>query len=264
MRMWVVGLLLLAGCRTAPPPSAEPPAMLWREIALVETNQPGAPRVDYRVQWPVGGARGPLLQAVQGQIRVWLAMDGAPASVDRQRDVPELLRRRAQALQRVQEEDRAVGTAALPYVETLSIAPVYGGRGVLSLRRDLYCFTGGAHGNPSKDFAVFRMSDGHRLILSDLVTPAAREPLAELIKAGLRRQHGLGPSDVLAEAGFWEKNIQAGDQFYLDEQGLWFFYNVYEIAPYAMGDFAVRVDYRDLQPWAQPEGPLARSGGLAP
>jgi hypothetical protein len=255
--------LLLPACRTLQAPAPAPelePVLIWREIAVVETNRQDRAQVEYRVQWPVSGGAPALLAALRGQISDWLVGEENPQASDRARSPEDLLRRRAHALQKIQDQDAAAGTAALPYEEHLSVRSLYSGRGVLSLEQKQYLFTGGAHGNPSSHYAVFAQADGRRLDLADLVVTEAREPLARLIKAQLRAQRRLPPDASLEEEGFWEKNIQPGGNFYLSERGLWFCYDVYEIAPYSMGPFAVCLPYAVLQPWVRPGGPLDDAG----
>lgn len=249
--------ILLAGCRALQAPLPDPaPVLIWREIALVETNLPGRARVEYRAQWPVSGGSPALLASVRGQIRDWLAGEENPQASDRNRSPEDLLRHRAHELQKIQEKDGEVGTAALPYEEQVRVQSVYSGRGVLSLSLKQYTFTGGAHGTPSSHYAVFSQADGRRLGLDDLLVAEARVPLADLIKARLRAQRKLPPGASLEEDGFWEKNIQPGGNFYLNERGLWFCYDVYEIAPYAMGDFSVCLPYASVRAWARTGGPM--------
>lgn len=247
-------LLGLAACQSVRGPEIAP-VLVWRDISLVETNGPG-PQVAYRVQWPVAGGQPALLGALQAQVLAWLQGDEGPGGSTAVRAPAELLRRRQQAMARTQQEDAEARTHVVPYAETLAIEPLFDGRGVVSLRLDHYLFTGGAHGIPSSDYAVFDRHTGRRLDLDDLVTPDARAPLTAQIKAALRNQQRLPPEVPLSEAGFWENNIQPGQNFYLDTRGLWFCYEVYEIAPYAAGRFAVCLPFAAVQSWARPGGPL--------
>ena len=246
--------LAAAACQNLRGPDIAP-VLVWSDVSLIETNGPG-PTVKYEINWPVSGGRPALLAALQAQVLTWLRLEDAPGASEGPRAPAELLRRRQQAMARTQQEDAATGTSALPYTEQLKIEPLYDGRGVISMRLDHYLFTGGAHGVPASDYAVFDRATGRRIDLDDLITPAARGPITELIKAALRAQKQLAPDAPLSEAGFWEKNIQPGQDFYLDGRGLWFCYEVYEIAPYSSGRFAVCLPYAAVQAWAQPGGPL--------
>ena len=247
-------LLGLVACQSVRGPDIAP-VLVWRELSLVETNGPG-PHVRYQVQWPVAGGQPALLAALQAQVLAWLKVEAGPGGADAVRAPAELLRRRHQAMVRTQQEDVATRSHAVPYAEHLTIEPLFDGRGVVSLRLDQYLFTGGAHGIPSSDYAVLDRQTGERLDLDDLVTAAARTSLTAQIKAALRIQQRLPPDAPLSEAGFWENNIQPNRNFYLDARGLWFCYEVYEIAPYAAGRFAVCLPHAAIQDWARPGGPL--------
>lgn len=250
----LLALLGLTACQSVRGPEIAP-VLVWRDLSLVETNGPG-PQVRYQVQWPVSGGQPALLAALQHQVLAWLQLEEGPGVADVVRAPAELLRRRQQAMVRTQQEDAEARTRAVPYAEHLTIEPLFDGRGVVSLRFDQYLFTGGAHGIPASDYAVFDRLTGQLLDLDDLVTPEARAPLTVQIKAALRAQQRLSPDAPLSEAGFWENNIQPSQNFYLDGRGLWFCYEVYEIAPYSAGRFAVCLPHAAVQSWARPGGPL--------
>lgn len=244
-------LLALAATACQGLRSNHAPVLVWRDVALVSTNGPG-PAVVYHVDWPVSGGAPGLARAIQAQAMEWLRLEDGPVAGTPE----EALRRRKLSLEKAMDADRAAGATVAGYQELLKIESVYDWRGVLSMRMDQYVYTGGAHGMPMTQYAVFDRLDGHRLTLNDLIRAEGRAPTAELIRESLRAQQKLPPGSSLAEAGFWEKNIQPCQNFFLNEKGVWFCYQVYEIAPYASGQFAVCVPYRSIREWAKAGGPL--------
>jgi hypothetical protein len=56
----------------------------------------------------------------------------------------------------------------------------------------------------------------------------------------------LPTSQSLADAGFFSDTIKPADNFYITRDGIGFYYNQYDIAPYASGAFDIFIPFSEL------------------
>lgn len=121
---------------------------------------------------------------------------------------------------------------------------------VLTLERDYSDYSGGAHGRHETHYYNFDVATGDTLLLDDLIKPGAMEALAALVDFHYREQEGLPAEASLAKDGKLNvESIPLTENFALDEKGIRFFYNPYEIAAYAAGPIIIEVPMVDLQPY---------------
>lgn len=123
---------------------------------------------------------------------------------------------------------------------------------VLSFLFGEYLFTGGAHGMYSSRAYVFDAQSGELLTL-DAITPDAEALRSFLVQ---RMMEQVEQDEALREeidAYLYEKSREEAlsallreGSWYLDEQGLVIFSDLYELAPYAAGIQSFRVTYEEL------------------
>jgi hypothetical protein len=117
------------------------------------------------------------------------------------------------------------------------IKVVFQSASVVSLSVSEYTFTGGAHGDFSTVFYNVHPVSGRLLTLSDFIKPDGESKLEHLAEQKFRQTRQIPAEQSLTEAGYWFEN----DVFYLtdnmavQEDGMLFLYNPYEIAPYSEG-----------------------------
>lgn len=102
-------------------------------------------------------------------------------------------------------------------------------------------FTGGAHGNGTYTILKLDKNDGSALGLSDFFTNP--EELNRIAESFFRELMELGENDDLTEAGFWfqDGKFSVNDNFFFTANQVTFFYNAYEIAPYAGGSTELKI-----------------------
>ncbi len=118
--------------------------------------------------------------------------------------------------------------------------------GILVYRADNYAFTGGAHGLGVSRFLVFDTGKMQKIELQDIFIPGYEEPLSQMLENSLRRDYYLEDGQPLTAAGLFEERIAPTVNFFLTENSIGFFYNPYEIAPYAMGGIAITLRPEDV------------------
>ena len=118
----------------------------------------------------------------------------------------------------------------------------------VSLLLEEYSYTGGAHPNSRRIYGTWSLADGGRLALADLLKPGFEGPLAEVGEAVFREARGISANEALEERGFTfpDGDFALPDNFAVTGDGLLFFYNSYEIAPYALGPTEVEISFEEL------------------
>ena len=129
---------------------------------------------------------------------------------------------------------------------------------IVSFQSEFYHFTGVAHGMTGVYFANFNSQNGKRLMLSDLLIAGYEHELNKVAEKIFRKVRELKSEDNLEEAGFWfEGNkFSLNDNFGIKTDGLVFFFNSYEIAPYAMGPTEILIPYKGIKNLVKQEGLL--------
>lgn len=111
---------------------------------------------------------------------------------------------------------------------------------LLCIRGEIFSYLGGAHPNTQVVYDLVRVSDGQRLMLTDLTSDTTGFR-AEAEKA-FRRVAGMKETDSdYASQGFWFENNRytLPANIGLTKDSVILQYNAYEIAPYSMGPFTV-------------------------
>lgn len=122
---------------------------------------------------------------------------------------------------------------------------------LVTLSLSEYSYTGGAHGLSVVIYSVFDMQSGKPIKLEELFKPGWEESVRAVAEVYFRRVSALSPTDKLDEAGYWFDNneYQLTDNFGISGSELLFYYNSYEIAPYAMGPTEVAIPLIDIREW---------------
>jgi hypothetical protein len=146
----------------------------------------------------------------------------------------------------------------LPWEINNTISVNHNAQSIVSFQSEFYHFTGGAHGMTGVYFANFNSQNGKRLILSDLLIAGYDNGLNKVAEKIFRKVRELKSEDNLEEAGFWfEGNkFSLNDNFGIKTDGLVFFFNSYEIAPYALGSTEVLIPYKEIKNLVKQDGPL--------
>jgi hypothetical protein len=108
-------------------------------------------------------------------------------------------------------------------------------------------YTGGAHGNSYTQYINLNLKNADPLILKDLLVKDFEPKLNELIDKKFRELKDLKPGDNLEDkGGLFENKIKHNQNFAVTNEGLLFYYNNYEIAPYSEGPTELLITYKEL------------------
>lgn len=104
----------------------------------------------------------------------------------------------------------------------------------VSLTMSNYAYTGGAHPNSNVTLLTYSSITGKPIKIKDLIKN--RTKFNKLAEQKFRETNEIAPQDNLNDKGFfWDGKFQLPANIGLVPEGLYFFYNSYEIAAYAVG-----------------------------
>lgn len=112
-------------------------------------------------------------------------------------------------------------------------------------------YTGGAHGGSGVYFININPKTGDEFTLDNLLMPDYNEAITRLGNRIFRETRELPDTASLSENYFEfpEDKFELNKNYGFKKEGIVFYYNNYEIAPYAAGPTEVLIPYRDLREW---------------
>lgn len=120
------------------------------------------------------------------------------------------------------------------YVKRQDFRLVYLDKNFATVRDEAYYFTGGAHGFGVTVYSVLSAKTGQPVEgWRSLVTDTAA--LLQLAETAFRELKKIPEGTPTSQEWFWNGKFYLTDNFAFTGQGLVFYYNQYEIAPYAAG-----------------------------
>ena len=148
------------------------------------------------------------------------------------------------------------GATSFNWEKTKAVKIQYNEKQILSMEFYDYGYTGGAHGLSLSRFVVISLDDGQRITLDGIFREDYQNDLRDIVNAQVRLQYDLPRESDLRNAGFFVENVDLSDNFYLNKDGIGFYYNQYEIAPFAMGPVDIFVPYYKMKRIMDPDGAL--------
>ena len=119
---------------------------------------------------------------------------------------------------------------------------------LLSYRTYKNEYSGGPHGMYTTEFTNLNLSTLQPILLDELFVEDYQETLTELLWYQLALDNGVETRDELEEMGYATTGeLAPTENFYINEEGITFYYNVYEIAPYSMGPTQITLSYDMLE-----------------
>lgn len=136
---------------------------------------------------------------------------------------------------------------------------LYKGGNIFCIELFEYVYLGGAHPNSYRNYINFNLTNGNDLELSDILVQDYSDKLNVIGEEIFRETNEMGPTEDLTEAGFWFDNnkFSLNNNFTIDDYGLTFYYNNYEITAYAFGPTELFIPYNQISDLIKPDGYLS-------
>jgi hypothetical protein len=155
-------------------------------------------------------------------------------------------------------DDREAAITWMSHEDILSGRVVYLSDSFLSYSVTTYTYGGGAHGNTSVSNRVIDLNTACPLFLSDLFSTQAAEELSARLREQMAQDQGCNSVAELGDKGLFFAPDEVGltDNFYLNDSGIVWQYNPYEIAPYYLGIISARLSWDVIYPYLLEDSPL--------
>ena len=117
----------------------------------------------------------------------------------------------------------------------------------LSVASTIYTYTGGAHANTFQVYRSYDLQTGSTITLDDLLEPGYKSDLNEAAELEFRMAKQIPPSRDLDDEGYFfnGNRFELNDNFAILNNSLLFYFNPYEIAPYALGGTLLELKLTD-------------------
>lgn len=112
--------------------------------------------------------------------------------------------------------------------------------------------SGAAHNLYSSSHYNFNLQNGELLHLSDVLNNEGYRRISNLITQKIRQQNGLRPGQSLRDADYFSNAVKFNNNFFINEYGIGFYYNIYEIASFASGETRVFIPFSELEGCLRP------------
>jgi len=119
-------------------------------------------------------------------------------------------------------------------------------------------YMGGAHGFYTQSFLNIDLDIMQAIKLSDVLLPSYEAELNVTGEKIFRQVRELALDVDLEKAGYWfDDGFALQDNFAVTPTGLLFYFNTYDIAPYAKGATEILIPYSEIQNLIDPNSSLA-------
>lgn len=154
-------------------------------------------------------------------------------------------------------DDTPVG-AWFSYYEMSSDDIAYNKNDIISYTVNFENYTGGAHGAHSFTNHVINLKTGNPITEEDIFVDGYQEDLAQILIDRIAKQNSLDDVKELENIGFFSiDEIFPNGNFLIDDNGITYTYNEYEIAAYVVGATNVHLPYEEIQHLLKKESPIA-------
>lgn len=143
------------------------------------------------------------------------------------------------------------------YFEMSSNEIVYNQNDILSYTVKFENYTGGAHGSHTYSNHVINLKTGNAITEEDIFVENFQDSLAQILVDHIARQNKVENPKDLENIGFFSvEEIFPNGNFRLDENGITYTFNEYEIAAYVIRETNVFVPYADIRYLLKKESPI--------
>jgi hypothetical protein len=152
--------------------------------------------------------------------------------------------------------ENVIELTSFNWKKTLSMEVIYNANQLLSLRFRKHAYSGGGQGISIQENHVFDIRTGKKLELSDFLIPGYETRLNTMLDKKFRLLNGLKRDENLRLAGFLIDQIEYTGNFFINNDGIGFYYNVYEVAPHSTGTTELFIPFHELKPLLKQDTPF--------
>lgn len=144
------------------------------------------------------------------------------------------------------------------YYEGSANEIIYNKNDILSYTVNFGEYTGGAHGAHAYNNHVINLKTGDLITEEDIFIDGFQEDLAQILVDRIAKENGLDNPKELENIGFFSiEEIFPNGNFLIDDAGITYTFNEYEIAAYVVGVTYVDIPYEEIQHLLKKESPIS-------
>lgn len=156
------------------------------------------------------------------------------------------------------KQDESPVGAWYSYYEMSSDDIVYNGNDLLSYTINFENYTGGAHGAHSFTNRVINMKTGKFVTEEEIFIENYQDDLARILIDRIAKENNVENAKDLENIGFFSvEEIYPNGNFLVDENGITYTFNEYEIAAYVVGATQVFLSFEDINYLLKKESPIS-------
>lgn len=131
---------------------------------------------------------------------------------------------------------------------------LYNDKNILSYSVEHTDYTGGAHGSLRILYYTIDLNELTTISEEDVFQPNYNQFLTSKIVEKLMEKYNVDTPERLIDEGIFDINeIAPNNNFWLNDSGIHYIFNQYEIAPYSMGPIEVTIPYEEISSIILPE-----------
>ncbi len=150
------------------------------------------------------------------------------------------------------------GGSSFNWIKKKSTNILFNDAYVTTIEFENYGYTGGAHGLRVNKYIVIDLFKGEQVIIDELFIKGAKKQLLELINKKIRKEYDIKTEQSFSGAGFFYDTIPVTNNFYINKDGIGFYYNNYDIASYFIGHTNVFIHYSEINRYIDMSSPAGR------
>lgn len=129
---------------------------------------------------------------------------------------------------------------------------------ILSYTVSFENYTGGAHGSHSYNNHVLNLKNGKPITEEEIFVDDYQDGLAQILVDQIAKQNKVTDPKELENIGFFSVDeIFPNGNFLVDETGITYSFNEYEIAAYVVGVTNVHLPYKEIRHLLRDDSPIA-------
>ncbi len=153
-----------------------------------------------------------------------------------------------------QNKDWHNGGTSFSWEKMINMQVIHNSGNLLCLEYIKYVYTGGAHGMTHTSFDIISLEDGKSLAYEHIFRADTKDSLGILLTNKLRALKQIPAEVNLKEAGYFVETITPNHNIFVNNTGIGFLYNNYEIAAYATGASIIFLDFNEITDLLLTEG----------
>ena len=152
--------------------------------------------------------------------------------------------------------DNVSNTESFNREKSVTMHVAYNENQILSIILKKFAKTGKSLGIEMDKYLVFSSALNRQLLIKDIISEEGLSFLDKLLNKKLRKLNGIRPGESLKDAGFFSEEISHNNNFFINNDGIGFLYNIYEIAPGSLGTTSLFITFNEIGPGMMKPGIL--------